>query len=70
MKNGDTIKHRTRRSNSKAYAVVRDESKRVNDRKMTKEIKQLSHRMLRKMLKAELKRETEEWNRERIGSIE
>jgi len=63
MKNKDTKRHRERKSNAKLYAGVRDDSVKVNDRKMTKKIKQLSHRMLRKALKAELKRETAEWNR-------
>lgn len=64
MKNKDTKRRRDRKSNSKKYAGVREKSVKVTDRKMTKEIKQLSHRMLRKMLKAELKREISEWNRE------
>lgn len=63
MKNRDTKRRRERKSNAKEYAGVRDQSVKVNDRKMTKKIKQLSHRMLRKMLKKELARETSEWNR-------
>lgn len=59
----DTYRKRKRLSNAKEYAEVRDKSVKVTDRKMTKRIKQLSHRMLRKALNAELKRETEQWNR-------
>lgn len=63
MKNKDTRRRRERKSNSKLYAEVREQNVKINDRKMTKKIKQLSHRMLRKALKKELDRETEEWNR-------
>ena len=52
----DTLRKRTRRSNSKFYAKSREIPK-INDRKLNKDLKQLSHRVMRKSLKTDLKNE-------------
>lgn len=59
MKNKDTYRHRTRRSNSKFYAKSREIPK-IADRELNKKLKQLSHRVERKSAKLDLERELDD----------